>query len=182
VVVHPKESDLIPDDFAKVLVQSWVTTGEELTSYRDFVAHIAALNRVSTWWMNPYDGQWGSMVAATKGSRVEVSHRCRLREWDRCALVYCHGVAADLINLSQTLMALPDIDFYLTNHRVIRLLWHSRRNQPSAKDFHRSSSIYADPSRLMRTSPAGTSRTVAMKSQAISSISPSCRAWVVSQG
>lgn len=111
-------SPLLPVEFAKILGHSWDIYGETLADYRNCVAHYDPLtNGQTTCWMDRFDGKWGMTVKLP----ANPSAQSRLRfDFDSGpeALQYCHAITAHLVELSEGVVALPEVSKHIVGTEV----------------------------------------------------------------
>ena len=110
--------DKIPASFATSLQQSWQSVGEELTAYRDCVAHYDPLtDGGTTCWMHWYGNRWG-MTVKLPSNPYEQSRLAFDFASGPEALSYCHSVACHLVELCESLEAQTTIRSHLDHPRM----------------------------------------------------------------
>ncbi len=105
----------VPPEVAKPLKQSWDKCGAKLTDYRDYIMHhVPVISGAETVWMDGFDGRWGATVPLP--ANPETKSRARSNPTKKIdALTYSHGVATELVRLSEYLMAQPVVSAYIAN-------------------------------------------------------------------
>jgi hypothetical protein len=105
----------LPLEIAEPLKESWDKCGAKLTHYRDYIMHhVPQISGTETVWMDGFDGRWGATIPLP--ANPETKSRARSNPTKKIdALTYSHGVATELVRLSEYLMAQPVISAYISN-------------------------------------------------------------------
>jgi len=112
-----KSQDVIPTEFDAALRNSWATSGEKVTAYRDCLLHYVPLTEEAstTVWMDRFDGRWGATVRLPSNPKANSRRAFDTRTSDVDAVSYCYGVLSELVGLCEKLVAQPEISAYIAN-------------------------------------------------------------------